>query len=213
VVDLTGDGIAGMANATATITGAALNLVWTTTVGGFRFSSFLQALQSVDLADVQAEPSITTVDNREAQIQVGEDVPVRIIDFGAQGGGGANVPKATVQFKETGIKLNVVPHVTNNRQILMQVTAERSNIRLLSALDAGFTIQKQNARNQLLVSDGETAVIGGLTVTTITKNRQGIPLLVDLPIIGKLFGFSNTQEERQDLIILITPRIIDEGTQ
>jgi type IV pilus assembly protein PilQ len=213
VVDLSGDGIAGMANATATITGAALNLVWTTTVGGFRFSSFLEALQTVDLADVQAEPSITTVDNREAQIQVGEDVPVRIIDFGAQGGGGANVPKATVQFKETGIKLNVVPHVTNNRQILMQVTAERSNIRLLSALDAGFTIQKQNARNQLLVSDGETAVIGGLTVTTITKNRQGIPLLVDLPIIGKLFGFSNTQEERQDLIILITPRIIDEGTQ
>jgi type II secretory pathway component GspD/PulD (secretin) len=54
-------------------------------------------------------------------------------------------------------------------------------------------------------------VIGGLTVTTITKNRSGIPLLVDLPIIGKLFGFSQTQEQRQDLIILVTPRIIDDG--
>jgi type IV pilus assembly protein PilQ len=213
VVNLAGTGVAGIANADATITGAALKLVWTTTLGGFRFSSFLSALQSVDLADVQAEPSITTVDNREAQIQVGEDVPVRIIDFGAQGGGGANVPKATVSFKETGIKLNVTPHVTNNRQILMQVTAERSNIRLLSQLDAGFTIQKQNAHNQLLVNDGETAVIGGLTITTITKNRQGIPLLVDLPLIGKLFGFSHTQEERQDLIILITPRIIDYGNE
>jgi type II secretory pathway component GspD/PulD (secretin) len=203
--------VAGIANAEALIPQSALDLVWTTTLGGFRFSSFLSALQRVDLADVQAEPSITTLDNREAQIQVGEDVPVRIVDFGAQGGGGPNVPRATVTFKETGIKLNVTPHVTNNRQILMQINAERSDVRLLSQLDAGFTIRKQNARNQLLVNDGETAVIGGLTVTTITKNRSGIPLLVDLPIVGKLFGFSQTQEQRQDLIILVTPRIIDDG--
>jgi type IV pilus assembly protein PilQ len=210
-IDLSGDGVAGIANAEALIPQSALDLVWTTTLGGFRFSSFLSALQRVDLADVQAEPSITTLDNREAQIQVGEDVPVRIVDFGAQGGGGPNVPRATVTFKETGIKLNVTPHVTNNRQILMQINAERSDVRLLSQLDAGFTIRKQNARNQLLVNDGETAVIGGLTVTTITKNRSGIPLLVDLPIVGKLFGFSQTQEQRQDLIILVTPRIIDDG--
>jgi type IV pilus assembly protein PilQ len=211
VVDLTGDGVAGIANANASITGATLNLIWTTTLGGFRFSSFLSALQSVDLADVQAEPSITTVDNRQAQIQVGEEVPVRVIDF--QGGGTGNtVPKATVSFRQTGITLNVTPHVTNNRQVLMQISAERSNVRLVSALDAGFTIQNQRATNQLLVNDGETAVIGGLTVTTITKNRQGIPLLVDLPLIGKLFGFSHTQEQRQDLIILVTPRIIDAGS-
>ena len=213
VIDLTGDGVAGIANADATITGAALNLVWTTTLGGFRFSSFLSALQSVDLADVQAEPSITTVDNRQANIVVGEEVPVRVIDFGSNTGGTGAQPKATISFRETGIKLNVTPHVTNNRQILMQVSAERSNVRLLSQLDAGFSIQKQAAQNQLLVNDGETAVIGGLTVTTVTKNRQGIPLLVDLPIIGKLFGFSHTQEQRQDLIILITPRIIDDGSE
>ena len=213
VIDLTGDGVAGIANADATITGAALNLVWTTTLGGFRFSSFLSALQSVDLADVQAEPSITTLDNRQANIVVGEEVPVRVIDFGSATGGQGAQPKATISFRETGIKLNVTPHVTNNRQILMQVSAERSNVRLLSQLDAGFSIQKQAAQNQLLVNDGETAVIGGLTVTTITKNRSGIPLLVDLPIIGKLFGFSHTQEQRQDLIILITPRIIDEGSE
>jgi type IV pilus assembly protein PilQ len=214
VVDLTGEGVAGMANANATITGAALNLVWTTAIGGFRFTNFLDALQSVELADVQAEPSITTVDNRMANIVVGEEVPVRIVDYGATAGGvGQQQAKATVSFRETGIKLNVTPHVTNNRQILMQVAAERSNVRLLALSDLGFTIQKQAAQNQLLVNDGETAVIGGLTVTTITKNKSGIPLLIDLPIIGKLFGFSHTEEQRQDLIILITPRIIDEGTE
>ncbi len=81
--------------------------------------------------------------------------------------------------------LKVTPHVTNNRQVLMQIEAERSNIRTLAAADLGFTIQKQNAKNQLLVNDGETAVIGGLTVTEVTKTRSGLPLLVDLPIVGQ----------------------------
>jgi type IV pilus assembly protein PilQ len=92
------------------------------------------------------------------------------------------------------------------------VVAERSDVRTLAAADLGFTIRKQNAENQLLVADGETAVIGGLTVTNVIRSRSGIPLLVDLPIIGKLFGFTTNSEQRQDLIILITPRIIDEGS-
>jgi type IV pilus assembly protein PilQ len=117
-----------------------------------------------------------------------------------------------VQFKETGISLKVTPHVTNNRQIMMQIEAERSDIRTLSAADLGFTIRKQNAKNQLLVNDGETAVIGGLTVTTVTKSKSGIPMLVDLPLVGKLFGFTNNTEQRQDLIILVTPRIIDDAS-
>ncbi|MFN8645847.1 MAG: AMIN domain-containing protein [Gemmatimonadales bacterium] len=213
VIAFGGDGIGAIANAEAVITQPALNLIMQTSAGGFMFTTFLQALQSVDLADVQAEPTITTLDNREAIIKVGEDIPVRIIDFGAQGGSGTSQPKATVQFKETGIQLKVTPHVTNNRQVLMQIEAERSAIRLLSQADLGFTIQKQNAKNQLLVADGETAVIGGLTVTSISKTRNGIPLLVDLPVVGKLFGFSNTQEQRQDLIILVTPRIVDDGAQ
>lgn len=206
-----GNSVAAMANADAIINQPALNLVWNTVIGGFSFTTFLQALQRLDLADVQAEPSITTVDNREAIIKVGEDIPVRIIDFSSQGGTQTG-PKATVQFKETGISLKVTPHVTNNRQIMLQVEAERSDIRTLSAADLGFTIRKQNAKNQLLVNDGETAVIGGLTVTTVTKSKSGIPMLVDLPIVGKLFGFTQNQEQRQDLIILVTPRIIDDGS-
>ncbi len=139
-------------------------------------------------------------------------MPVRIVDFGSQGGGGGgSQAQASVQFKETGIQLKVTPHVTNNRQILMRIDAERSDIRLLSAVDLGFTIRKQNAKNQLLVADGETAVIGGLTVTEVTKTRSGVPLLSQLPLVGGLFGYSNTQEHRRDLIILITPRIIDAG--
>jgi hypothetical protein len=96
--------------------------------------------------------------------------------------------------------------VTANRQIAMELHTERSALQPLAAADLGFIFQTQRADNQLLVNDGETAVIGGLTVTSVTNTRTGIPLLSGLPIIGKLFSFSKQEENRRDLIILVTPR-------
>jgi type IV pilus assembly protein PilQ len=76
----------------------------------------------------------------------------------------------------------------------------------------GFNIQTQRASNQLLVQDGETAVIGGLTVTSVTRTRSGVPLLSALPIVGGLFSFTSNTENRKDLIILVTPRILDDAS-
>jgi len=209
VVDLGGNSVSAIGNADATITGSALDLIYSTSIGGFSLTTFLSALEKSELADIQAEPVITTLDNRQADILVGEETPVRVIDASSSTGSGT--ARANVQFKETGIRLTVTPHVTNNRQILMQLHTERSAIQPLAAADLGFIFQKQKADNQLLVNDGETAVIGGLTVTSVTKNRSGIPLLSGLPIIGKLFSFSEDRENRRDLIILVTPRITDDG--
>jgi type IV pilus assembly protein PilQ len=210
VINLGGNSVAAIGNADANITGSALDLIYSTSIGGFSLTTFLSALERTELADIQAEPVISTLDNRQADILVGEETPVRVIDASSNTGGDA-APRATVQFKETGIRLTVTPHVTNNRQILMKLHTERSAIQPLSAADLGFVFQKQKADNQLLVNDGETAVIGGLTVTQVTKNRSGIPLLGGLPIVGKLFSFSREQENRRDLIILVTPRITDDG--
>ena len=209
VINLGGNSVSAIGNADATITGSALDLIYSTSIGGFSLTTFLSALERTELADIQAEPVISTLDNREADILVGEETPVRVIDASSSGNGGT--ARANVQFKETGIRLTVTPHVTNNRQILMKLHTERSAIQLLSAADLGFIFQKQKADNQLLVNDGETAVIGGLTVTEVRKNRSGIPLLGGLPIVGKLFSFTKEQETRRDLIILVTPRITDDG--
>ena len=65
----------------------------------------------------------------------------------------------------------------------------------------------------MLVGDGETAVMGGLTQTSVRLSKTGIPLLVDLPLIGRLFGVTSRQETKRDLLILITPHIIDDGQQ
>jgi type IV pilus assembly protein PilQ len=209
VVDLGGNTISAIGNADAIVKNSALDLIYSTAIGGFALTTFLSALETSELADIQAEPVISTLDNRQADILVGEETPVRVIDASAASGDGA--PRANVQMKETGIRLTVTPHVTNNRQILMQLHTERSALQILAETDLGFNFQKQKADNQLLVNDGETAVIGGLTVTEVNKTRSGIPLLSGLPIVGKLFSNTTESERRRDLIILVTPRIIDDG--
>ena len=209
IVDLGGNSLSAIGNADQEVVNPALNLIFSTAIGNFDLTTFLQALQRVDLADVQAEPTITTLDNRPAEILVGDRVPIRVIDVSTAGGTAGAVPRATVRFEQTGINLKVTPHVTANRQVLMEVHAERSSVKPAS-VDIGFTFQTQQADNQILVNDGETAVIGGLTVTEITVTKSGIPFLVDLPILGKLFGFSSEQETRRDLLILVTPHIIDD---
>jgi len=211
IVALGGNSLSALGNASQEVINPALQLIFSTAIGNFDLTTFVQALSNVELADIQAEPTITTLDNRQAEILVGDRVPIRVIDASAAGGAAANtnVPRATVSFEQTGINLKVTPHVTANRQILMEVHAERSNVRPAS-VDIGFTFQTQQADNQLLVNDGETAVIGGLTVTEVTVTKSGIPFLVDLPILGKLFGFTSQTENRRDLLILITPHIIDD---
>ena len=210
IIDLGGNSLSAIGNASATVLNPALELIFSTAVGNFNLTAFVNALQRVELADLQAEPLISTVDNTQARILVGERTPIRIIDAGAQQGVQGQQPVATLQFQETGITLQVTPHVTNANQILMQIHAENSSIRA-APVEAGFTFQTQEADNVILVNDGETAVIGGLTVTQVTVAKSGIPFLVDLPIVGPIFGFSSRREQRRDLLILVTPRITDSG--
>lgn len=211
-ISLGGNTLSGIANANNRIASPALQLVYSAAIGRFSLTSFLDALQEIRLADLQAEPSIVTVDNREANIQVGQDIPVRVLDVSTQQTGGAGItqPKATVNFHSVGIILRVTPHITNNHQVLLDVHAENSDAQLAGS-DIGYVFNKQSADNRLLVNDGETAVIGGLTVTQVTQSKSGIPVLVDLPLVGKLFGVTQKSEVKRDLLILITPHVLDDG--
>jgi type IV pilus assembly protein PilQ len=206
IVDLGGSSLAALGNASGVVSDAALSILATTTFGNYSLSAFLSAVQQVNLSDVQAEPVITTLDNTAADLLVGEETPIRVIDAGAVAAGGAT---ASVRLKETGIRLTVTPHVTNNRNVLMDLKIERSALQALAAADLGYNFPKQMAQNRILVDDGETAVIGGLTLTQVDRVRSGIPYLMSLPGIGSLFSVNNTKETRRDLIILVTPRIVE----
>jgi type II secretory pathway component GspD/PulD (secretin) len=91
------------------------------------------------------------------------------------------------------------------------VYAEQQQLVSLGTSGEGPTTNKRTTTNQVLVADGETAVISGLTQTEMQRNKKGIPILMDLPGIGRLFSQSDQTERKQDLLILITPHIVDEG--
>jgi type IV pilus assembly protein PilQ len=208
---LGGNSIAALGNATNRVAAPTLSLMTSLVLGRHTLLGFIDALQSVNLSDIEAAPQITALDNVASEIHVGEVTPIRTIDAGAGGGGGggggANFPTAQVDQQETGVILRTTPHVTPDGQILLELEAERSAAELADS-DVGFIFRTQRAQTRVLVRDGETVVIGGLTQTERIEARSGIPLLQDLPLIGRLFRVHRQQEIQQDLIILVTPHIV-----
>ncbi len=203
LVNLGGDAIAALANANDRVVSPALQILTAVTFGEFSLFSFIEALEQHQLSDVQAAPSIQVVDNARARIQVGERTPIRVLERGAQ----SEEATINVQFEDTGIILDVQPHVTNNNQILLALSAERSGLQV-GLSDVGFIFEKQIGETTLLLDDGETAVIGGLTLSEVSRSESGIPGLMNLPILGNLFRTTKQNEVKQDLIILVTPHII-----
>ncbi len=203
LVNIGGDAVAALANANDRLTSPALQILTAVAFGDFSLFAFIDALEQHQLSDVQAAPSIQVVDNSRARIQVGERTPIRVLERGAQ------VQDATVnvQFEDTGIILEVQPHVTNNNQILLDLSAERSGLQV-GVADVGFIFEKQIGQTRLLLDDGETAVIGGLTLSEVSRSESGIPGLMNVPLLGKLFRTTKENEVKQDLIILVTPHIV-----
>lgn len=209
LVTLGGSSIAGLGNANARVSAPNLRLVGSLVLGRHSLVSFIEALGQETLTDIQARPMVTTMSHREARVQVGERTPVRILDPGTAVGPGQVGARAVVEMVETGVILRVTPHVTGD-QILLDLHAERSNVALAPS-DIGYTFQTQESETQVLMNDGETAVIGGLTVTEKHEVRSGIPILMNLPFVGALFRMTTDREVKQDLLIMVTPHIVRDG--
>lgn len=207
VVSLGGHSIAALGNATQRVVTPSVQFLTSLVIGRHTLISFLDALQSVNISDVHAEPQITTLDNQQAELLVGELTPIRTIDAGGGAGAGGGFPTAQVEQQETGIILRATPHVTNGNQILLELEAERSAAELAES-DAGFIFRTQRAQTRVLVRDGETVVIAGLTQSERNEVRSGVPYLMDIPFIGGLFRVVRHREFQRDLIILVTPHII-----
>lgn len=192
-----------LAEADGTIADPFLDLSIGSLASGLNVGGLLQALEQRELADVQAEPQTTVLNNLPAEIFVGERTPIRVLDVGAD----TPEAQASVELIETGIILNVTPHITSDGKVLMKLTAERSGVAVADP-DVGVTFSTQRANSQIMVNDGETAVIGGLTVQDVSSVRTGIPVLKDIPILGGLFRSERKRNEKRDLLIFVTPYIV-----
>jgi type IV pilus assembly protein PilQ len=213
VVALGGNSIAALGNASDRIVGPTLSVLTSLVIGRSTLIGFIDALEAIELTNVEAQPSVRVMDNRTARILVGEETPVRVLDAGAQmqadigSGSPGGLPVATVDYIETGVILEVAPRITDGGDILLDLSAERSSADLAPS-DVGLTFRKQRAESQVLLKDGETVVIGGLTVREMGEVRSGIPLLMNLPLVGRLFATVRKSSVERDLLIMVTPTIV-----
>lgn len=205
-VSLGGSSLAALGNARSRVPNPNLTLLTSLIIGRHTLINFIEALESLNMSDIQAHPSVTVMDNQQARILVGEETPIRIVDAQA-GAGPGGIPTAQVEIRPTGIILEATPHVTADGKILLQLHAERSAA-ILAESDAGYIFQTQEVDTRVLVDDGETIVIAGLTVTETNEVRSGIPLLMDIPIIGRFFRVTRESTIQRDLMILVTPTIV-----
>lgn len=177
------------------------NFTYSTVQTDFDLTAAVSVMVQTNRAKIVAHPEITTVDNKEAFIQMGQKVPIK--QFDASG-------NTVITFVEIGTILKVVPHVTSEGRILMKLRPERSSYQFDPN---GVIINTNNAETNVVVDDGQTAVIGGLTTQEETKLQKGIPILKSIPIIGYLFGYTKKQIVNHDLVIFVTPTVVAAQTE
>ncbi|MBI5050016.1 MAG: hypothetical protein HZC11_03860 [Nitrospirae bacterium] len=170
----------------------------------------LEALSSEGKANVMAAPHILVSDNREARIQVGQQVPIHTVQTPTSGG-----QITSVQYKDIGIILKVKPQVNESGLVSLEITQEiSSSATSLADIAAGASpvINKTEASTYLVAQDGETIIIGGLIREDTSKTRTGIPLLSKIPLLGYLFGSTTKAVDKIEIVILLTPHIIRSQT-
>ena len=147
--------------------------------------------------EVLASPQVSTLDNTEARVFMGDQVSIRVIDDSGE---------SSTKMVETGIKLTVTPHVTGDNRILLDLYPQNNSYGYDEKGE--IVISTQEAKTKVVVADGETVVIGGLTRNENTESESGIPFLKDIPLLGNLFKYSRKAITKKDLVIFVTPRII-----
>ncbi len=165
---------------------------------GWSVDAIVTALVTDGKGKIVAHPEITTVDNSEARIQMGQKIPIKQFDESGN---------VTTKFEEVGTILRVTPHITAENQILMHLVPERSTYEFDPN---GVIINTSNAETHVIVANGQTAVIGGLTTQDEVETITGVPILKDIPVLGMLFRYTNKRNENRDLVIFVTPTIVNE---
>lgn len=165
---------------------------------GWSVSAIIEALVTSGKGRIIAHPEITTLENKTARIQVGQKIPIKQFD---QSG------NVVIKFEEIGTILEVTPHITAKNRILMHLKPERSTFQFDPN---GIIINTSNAETNVIVDNGQTAVIAGLTTQDEIESEVGIPILKDIPLIGALFRYRTTKTESRDLVIFVTPTIVEE---
>lgn len=171
-----------------------------------RVAAFIRALQNQGLFKSLAEPNLLAMPAESASFLAGGEFPFPVLQGGQQNNA------VTIQFREFGVRLNFVPYITNSGAIRLDVAPEVSALDFANGLTvAGFNIPallSRKAHTVIELEDGQTFAIAGLVDNSLVENISKVPLLGDIPILGELFKSREMRQNRSELLVLVTPRIV-----
>lgn len=188
------------------------------TVPGFSYSisnaagqvrAVLNALATKSLVNVISSPSVMVLDNHTATIHVGDQQPIRSSTTVTDGG----VTTTSIQYKDTGVMLQVTPSANAGGMVSMLIKQSVTDVGAVDEATSQRSFNQREMASKVAVRTGETVILGGLIRDSDNSGKQGIPWLVDVPVLGHLFGSTTTGTKRTELLVMITPRVVQSDQQ
>jgi general secretion pathway protein D len=191
-------------------------------LGGFTYSLVnsskhirieLDALAALNKTNILSAPSLMVLNNQQASIKVGDSVPILNAQALPTAGVTNLVGTQSIQYRDTGVQLDVRPRVNAGGLVIMEVKQAVDDVK--NAASTGLqspTIAQRQIVSSVAVKNGETIVLGGLIRENVSNSKNGIPLLSAIPVLGALFSQTNKKLDRTELMIMITPRVVENST-
>lgn len=192
-------------NSTTSVTGTTI-AIGKLSATGVDFAATLRALQGDSRTNIIGTPIITTQDNKEAKIEVGQEVP--FITGQYTGSTGSTSAFQTVQRQQVGTILTVTPQINDDNTLILTIAVESSSLASSSDGAVDKITNKRTISTQVLIPDGGTLVLGGLLEDKASNSEQRVPLLGRIPILGELFRTRSTSKTKTNLMVFIQPKIL-----
>ena len=165
----------------------------------------LNALAEKSLLNVISTPSVLVLDNHTADISVGIQQPIQSRQSVTDGG----VSQTSIEYKDTGVKLQVTPSVNDGGLVTLEVTQSVTDVGNIDTATRQRSFNERSVSSKVAVRDGDSVVLGGLIRDNASSAKSGVPLLMDIPVLGSLFSSTVDTSARTELLIFITPRVVE----
>jgi len=191
-----------------------MTLGWGQIDDSLSMTVILNALKEQNNANILSTPSLLTLDNQEAYITVGQNVPFVTGSYTNTGAGeGVTNPFQTISRENVGITLTVTPHVNEGDSVVLDITQEVSSLTGLSLIASDLITNERKIQTKVLAQDSRVVVLGGLIKDDVQDGVQKVPLLGDIPYLGRLFRTDQVKATKTNLLIFIRPTIIRDNQQ
>lgn len=181
-----------------------------TSNSGTRYAILLRALAADTSTNILSTPSIVTLDNEEAEIIVGQNVPFVTGSFTTTANTSSN-PFQTIERQNVGLTLKVTPQINDGDTIKLDLEQETSSV-IPGSEATGITTRTRSIKTSVLVDDGGLLILGGLIEESVNESESKVPLLGDIPLLGRLFQSSSTDKVKQNLMVFLRPSILRDGS-